>query len=52
MEWAECVGVIGAGECADSVYGLARKVGYEIGKRGWMLISGGLGGVMEGSARG
>ncbi len=52
MEWAECVGVIGAGECTDSVYGLARKVGYEIGKRGWMLICGGLGGVMEGSARG
>ncbi len=51
MEWAECVGVIGAGECTDSVYGLARKVGYEIGKRGWMLVCGELGGVMEGSAR-
>ena len=40
MEWAKCVGVIGAGECADSVYDLARKVGNEIGKKGWMLICG------------
>jgi len=52
MEWAKCAGVIGAGECADSVYDLARKVGNEIGEKGWMLICGGLGGVMEGSARG
>jgi predicted Rossmann-fold nucleotide-binding protein len=46
MERTECVGVIGAGECADSVYDLPRQVGHEIGERGWMLICGGLGGVM------
>lgn len=45
IEKTDCVGGIGTGECADSVYDLARQVGYEIGKRGWMLISGGLGGV-------
>ena len=27
-------------------------MGFEIGKRGWILICGGLGGVMEGAARG
>lgn len=52
MEWAGYVGVIGAGACDDSIYGLARRVGREIGERGWILICGGLGGVMEGSARG
>jgi uncharacterized protein (TIGR00725 family) len=52
MEWPDYVGVIGAGECSDTVYGLAREVGYEIGKRGWMMVCGGLGGVMEGAAKG
>jgi len=52
MDRARYVGVIGAGTCSDAVYGLAREVGYEIGKRGWILICGGLGGVMEGAARG
>ncbi len=46
------IGVIGAGECPDVTYRLARNVGYEIGKKGWILICGGLGGVMEGAARG
>ncbi len=46
------IGVIGAGECSDVTYGLARNMGYEIGKKGWVLICGGLGGVMEGAARG
>ena len=52
MERTEYVGVIGAGECPDTVYGLAKEVGYAIGKRGWMLVCGGLGGVMEGAAKG
>ena len=34
MERTDCVGGIGAGECEDSVYDLARQMGYEIGKRG------------------
>jgi len=46
------IGVIGAGECSDRIYHLASSVGYEIGKRGWTLICGGLAGVMEASARG
>jgi hypothetical protein len=32
MERTECVRVIGPGECADSVYDLAKQAGYNIGK--------------------
>ncbi len=46
------VGVIGSGTCSPVHYALAKKVGFEIGKRGWTLICGGLGGVMEGAAQG
>ena len=46
------IGVIGAGTCQGAIYELARNLGSEIGKRGWHLICGGLGGVMEGAARG
>ncbi len=46
------IGVIGAGTCPDATYQLASNIGFEIGKRGWVLICGGLGGVMEGAAKG
>ena len=46
------IGVIGAGVCPDIIYNMARDVGFEIGKKGWTLICGGLGGVMEGAAKG
>jgi uncharacterized protein (TIGR00725 family) len=46
------IGVIGAGACPEQVYGLGRVLGYGIGKKGWILICGGLGGVMEGAAKG
>jgi uncharacterized protein (TIGR00725 family) len=46
------IGVIGAGACPASTFEIARKLGFEIGKRGWILICGGLKGVMEGAARG
>ncbi len=46
------VGVIGAGECKEDIYRLSKDVGFEIGKRGWTLICGGLGGVMEAAALG
>ncbi|MBW2609696.1 MAG: TIGR00725 family protein [Deltaproteobacteria bacterium] len=52
MDRPKHVGVIGSGECSDSIYGLARDLGLEIGKKGWILVCGGLGGVMEGAARG
>jgi uncharacterized protein (TIGR00725 family) len=52
MDRPKYVGVIGAGECSDLIYQMARNLGIEIGKKGWILVCGGLGGVMEGAARG
>ena len=46
------VGVIGAGECSDRVYKLAWEVGHGIAHKGWILVCGGLRGVMEGAAKG
>lgn len=52
MEMKKYIGVIGAGDCSDAVGALARDVGFEIGRRGWTLVCGGLGGVMTAAARG
>jgi len=52
MEQQYHVGVVGSGTCAEDLYTLAREIGYGIGKRGWTLICGGLGGIMEGASRG
>ena len=46
------IGVIGAGSCDTHAYALAREIGYQIGQNGWILVCGGLGGVMEAAARG
>ena len=46
------IGVIGAGTCPAGTYGIAKDLGFEIGKKGWTLVCGGLQGVMEGAARG
>ena len=46
------IGVIGAGTCPVNTYGIAKSLGFEIGKKGWTLVCGGLQGVMEGAARG
>ena len=52
MERPKHVGVIGAGECSNTTYQLSMDLGFEIGKKGWIFVCGGLGGVMEGAARG
>lgn len=52
MDSVKYVGVIGAGECSESTYKTAENLGFEIGKRGWILVCGGLGGVMEAAAKG
>ncbi len=52
MNSAKYVGVIGAGECTDLTYKMAQNLGFEIGKRSWILVCGGLGGVMEAAAKG
>lgn len=46
------IGVIGAGQCDEEIYRIAYKVGQLIAERGHVLINGGLGGVMEASAKG
>ena len=52
MEHPEYIGVIGAGNCSETIYELAMELGNEIGEKGWSLVCGGLKGVMEGAARG
>ena len=46
------IGVIGAGTCSKKIYDLAYEVGKYIAKAGAILVCGGLGGVMEGAAKG
>lgn len=46
------VGVIGAGSCSKEVYQLAFEIGRELAEKNAILVCGGLGGVMEGAAKG
>ena len=46
------IGVIGTSQCNKRIAEIAYRVGREIGKKGAVLICGGLGGVMEEVARG
>ena len=46
------VGVIGAGYCSPETELLAEEVGRGVARSGAILVCGGLGGVMEASARG
>ncbi len=46
------VGVIGSAYCGEELYNTAYKVGQLLAKKGYILINGGLGGVMEASAKG
>ena len=46
------IGVIGAGECSTEIYSIAYEVGCLVGQNKWVLVCGGLGGVMEGAAKG
>ncbi len=46
------IAVVGASQCDGRIYSIAERVGELIAEKGWILINGGLGGVMEASARG
>lgn len=46
------IGVIGESEATRDKYELAYNVGREIARRGYVLVSGGLSGIMEGACRG
>ncbi len=44
--------VVGAGKASPEIYELAMAVGREAARKGWIVVTGGLGGVMEAAARG
>ena len=46
------IGVIGAARCDDRLYRIAMRVGELLAEKGCIVINGGLGGVMEASAKG
>lgn len=46
------IAVLGAGECEDGVAAKAHAVGRLLAESGCVLVSGGLGGVMEAASRG
>jgi len=46
------ISVIGAGRCTDEVRATAHELGELIAARGWILVCGGLSGVMEAAAQG
>lgn len=46
------VAVIGAGQCDKRIYKLAEEVGVELANKGFTIICGGLGGVMEAACKG
>ena len=55
MDWEKVpliISVIGANEPSAKIAQLAEQVGSELGKRGLVLVCGGLGGVMEAACRG
>jgi len=46
------IGVVGSSVCDEHLYKIAYRVGELIAEKGCILINGGLGGVMEASAKG
>jgi uncharacterized protein (TIGR00725 family) len=46
------IAVVGGAECDENAATVAREVGAEIARRGWHLLCGGGGGVMEAACRG
>lgn len=44
--------VIGAGQCDAGTAEMAERLGFELARRGWGVVCGGLGGVMEAACRG
>jgi len=46
------IGVIGSSRCDERLYRIAMRVGELLAERGCVVVNGGLGGVMEASAKG
>lgn len=46
------IAVVGGHKCSEEIYSLAQETGKLIAKKGWILICGGLSGVMEAACKG
>ena len=46
------ISVIGAGNCNNETYSIAEEIGKLIAQKGAILVTGGLGGVMEAASKG
>jgi uncharacterized protein (TIGR00725 family) len=52
VERKPVIGVIGAGKCSKKLRDMAAEVGRYVAEQGGIIVCGGLGGIMEGAARG
>ena len=52
LERKPMVAVIGAGKCSKKLRDMAAKVGQHVAENGGVIVCGGMGGIMEGAARG
>jgi len=52
MDRHTLIGVIGAGNCDEETYRIAEAVGRGLATRGFGIVCGGLGGVMEAACKG
>lgn len=46
------IAIIGAGKCSKKLYDMAAEIGRYVAENGGVVLCGGLGGIMEGAARG
>ncbi len=46
------IAVIGAGKCSKKLRDIAAEIGRYVAENGGVVLCGGLGGIMEGAARG
>ena len=46
------IGIAGAGTCSESIYKMAKQVGFRLAQEGLTIVCGARGGVMEAAARG
>jgi hypothetical protein len=52
IDCTRCIGIIGGASCDSRIAELAEETGFLIGSRGYSMVCGGLGGVMEAASRG
>ena len=52
MERKPVIAVVGAGKCSKKLRDMAAEVGKYVAENGGVIVCGGMGGIMEGAARG